>query len=66
MLCLSTCFSDSVTTVRRRVDIEVKDVACPDIVVHYNIHMGGVHLADQAIHGKENYEVVETGVLAVT
>ena len=49
MFCLSTCFSDSTTTIRRRVEKELKDVPCPDIVVDYNKHMGAVHLTHQAM-----------------
>ena len=49
IFCLSTNFSDSLTSVRRRVGKEVKDIQCPDIIDDYNKHMGGVDLADQAM-----------------
>ena len=41
--------SDTITTIKRRVEKQLKDVICPDIIVDYNQHMGGVDLADQAM-----------------
>ena len=39
VFCLSTKFSDSLTSVRRRVANEVKDIPYPDIIDDYNKHM---------------------------
>ncbi len=47
--CISTGLSDSISSVKRIVDKHSMDVSCPEIVVDYNKHMGGVDLADQAI-----------------
>lgn len=46
---LSTIYSDSLTTVRRQVEKETKDIDCPLIISDYNKFMGGVDLADQAM-----------------
>ncbi len=46
---LSTGLSDSISSVKRIVDKHSMDVSCPEIVVDYNKHMGGVDLADQAM-----------------
>ena len=49
VFCISTVLSDTITTIKRRVEKQLKDVICPDIIVDYNQHMGGVDLADQAM-----------------
>jgi len=37
------------TKVKRRVDGNVKEVPCPEIIDDYNAFMGGVDMADQAM-----------------
>ena len=46
---LSTIFSDTLTTARRRVGNHAQDIPCPQIISDYNAFMGGVDLADQAM-----------------
>ena len=47
--CLSTIFNGSLTTVRRQVEKETRDISCPEMIADYNKYMGGVDLADQAM-----------------
>ena len=44
---LSTAVDDTVVQVRRRVENEVIDVTCPEIIQDYNSFMGGVDICDQ-------------------
>ena len=46
---LSTVYAGDMTTVRRKVGGETRDVDCPVIICDYNKFMGGVDLADQAM-----------------
>ena len=46
---ISTLYSNSLTTIRRQVDGQRKDVLCPDNISDYNSFMGGVDLVDQVM-----------------
>jgi len=67
---LSTAVGDTTVQVRRRVETEVVDVICPEIIQDYNSFMGGVDLCDQyyvlLFFGQKIYEMVEKDFLAVT
>ena len=49
VFCISTVPFDCSNSIAEWVEKQLKDVICPDIIVDYNQHMGGVDLADQAM-----------------